>query len=408
MSHTHRRTFLQSAAGALFVGTARAEPLAPWTPGTLDIHHISTGRGSCAFLLCPDGTTMMVDCGAHEPTADLARFMIDPKPDGSRRPGEWIARYIGRQMKAARREELDIFLLTHFHDDHMGQFTDGAPKSRLGNYRLSGISDLAESLPVGRIFDRGWPDYDYPAPPDDPNQRNYQAFVKSPGRKTARFEPGRLDQLELRTPTAFPKFHIRNLVANGEVWTGAGEATQRHFPDLATLKSELYPTENMCSLGIRLSYGKFDYFTAGDMSFDTQYGHNRWRDIETPVARVAGPVDVAVANHHGYLDATGPNFVAALQPRAFVINAWDSAHPTMGALANMLSRDLYPGDRDIYATAMKPEAKIAIRALTGLRSDNGHVIFRVHPPGDRFEVFITTNEDESGRVIARFGPYVCS
>lgn len=38
--------------------------LSPWMPGTLDIHHISTGRGSCAFLLCPDGTTLMIDAGS--------------------------------------------------------------------------------------------------------------------------------------------------------------------------------------------------------------------------------------------------------------------------------------------------------------------------------------------------------
>jgi hypothetical protein len=73
-----------------------------------------------------------------------------------------------------------------------------------------------------------------------------------------------------------------------------------------------------------------------------------------------------------------------------------------------LSRELYPGDRDIYSTALKPEAKITAKHLAELKSDNGHVVFRVPPPGDRFQVFITTNADESDRVIATFGPYACS
>jgi hypothetical protein len=64
----------------------------------------------------------------------------------------------------------------------------------------------------------------------------------------------------------------------------------------------------MCSLAIRLSFGRFDYYSAGDMSFDTGYGANPWRDIETPAARAAGPVEAAVADHHGYVDATGPEF----------------------------------------------------------------------------------------------------
>ena len=33
-------------------------------PGTLDIHHISTGRGNATFFVLPDGTTLLVDAGA--------------------------------------------------------------------------------------------------------------------------------------------------------------------------------------------------------------------------------------------------------------------------------------------------------------------------------------------------------
>ena len=50
-----------------------------------------------------------------------------------------------------------------------------------------------------------------------------------------------------------------------------------------------------------------------------------------------------VADHHGYVDATGPEFVRALRPKVFVINAWDSAHPTMGA-----SHTLSGGSRHLF------------------------------------------------------------
>ena len=46
-----------TAARAEVVG----EPLPPWSPGTLDIHHINA-----AFFLFPDGTTMLVDAGATD------------------------------------------------------------------------------------------------------------------------------------------------------------------------------------------------------------------------------------------------------------------------------------------------------------------------------------------------------
>ena len=161
----------------------------------------------------------------------------------------------------------------------------------------------------------------------------------------------------------------------------------------------------MCSLALKVRYGNFSYFTGGDLEGDTLYGTAPWRDIETVVARSCGPVDVAVATHHGYVNATGPDFVRALRPRAFVILAWDSAHPTIAPLDNMLSRALYPGERDVYATALKAENKIATRRLEELKSGNGHVIFRVAPGGEEFSVFVTDNRDEEDRVIGKHGPF---
>jgi beta-lactamase superfamily II metal-dependent hydrolase len=406
-----RRQFIQTAA--LGLATASTDTLSPWSRGMLDIHHISTGQGSCTFLLCPDGTSLMVDCGAYTPPTDAVQYNVGPKPNGSRRTGEWVARYVSRQMREFKRAEIDTFVLTHLHGDHAGDPRfHNPPQSKFGGYVLAGVSDLSETIPVRRVIDRAFPGYGYPAPLDDPQQANYRAFVKSlvaRGGLAEKFRVGALDQIGLvREPNAFPSFHVRNLAANGEVWTGAGTETRQLFPALKTLAPRDYPTENMCSIAMRLAYGKFRYFTGGDMTFDTVYGAQPWRDIETPVAQACGHVHVAVANHHGYVDSTGPGFVAALRPRCFVINAWDSSHPSASAMNAMLSRDLYPGDRDIFSTAVKPETKIAIRQLNQLKSDSGHVVVRVHPEGERFEVLITSNSDESDTVWKKFGPYECA
>jgi hypothetical protein len=48
--------------GVIFVRPLTAQtgaPLDPWTPGSLDIHHISTGLGNAALLILPDGTTCL-------------------------------------------------------------------------------------------------------------------------------------------------------------------------------------------------------------------------------------------------------------------------------------------------------------------------------------------------------------
>jgi hypothetical protein len=416
MTHTiTRKKFLQamSAVACLRPQLMRASKAGstfqPWRPGTMDIHHISTGRGNSSLFIFPDGTSMMVDAGA---TTSPLKYTIEPKPDGSRRPGEWVGRYAKRHLQAANRDAIDYFVLTHFHGDHMGEMSPEQPLSQKGKYRLTGVSDVSEIVPIRRFIDRDHPDYSYPVKQSSPSALNYIEFIRAQQKSGAiaeRIQVGSGRQIGLLSqPEKFPSFIVRNLAANGEVWTGSGESTRRHFPDLKTLSEKDYPTENMCCLALRVSYGKFDYYTGGDLPGGNHDGAPPWRDIESPVARVAGPVEVAILNHHGYVDAVGAEFVRSLRPRAFILLAWDSAHPAISTLQRMLNKSLYPGDRDIFATAMKPENKIVNRRLAELKSDNGHIVLRVAPDGTEFRIVILENASESDQVIAEFGPWPCS
>jgi len=389
---------------------ADGETLPAWKPGLLDIHHISTGRGNSAFIILPDGTTMMVDAGAlHRNTP----YLVDEKPDASRRPGEWLGRYAKRQLEAAGLSQIDVFMNTHLHDDHLGELVSGLPDAPGGGYKLTGITDVAQIVPVRRFVDRAWPDYSYPAadvfPFNAPFVKNYRAFLAAQqrsGSTVERFKPGSNTQFRLlRKPAAYPNFVVRNLIANGEVWTGEGTATKKLFPDVAGMKGDDLPSENCCSCAIRMRYGRFSYYTGGDLPSGTNYGKDPWRDVETPAAQASGPVSVAVFNHHGYFDAEGPGYVHALRPRVFVLMAWDSAHPTVNALAAVYSKSLYAGERDVFATALKPELKITNKRTGDFKSSNGHVVVRVAEGGESFRVFVVTNADESGRITGSFGPY---
>jgi hypothetical protein len=52
-----------SVAGAASTAPERQQVLPPWTDGYLYIHHISTGRGNSAYIVMPDGATMLIDAG---------------------------------------------------------------------------------------------------------------------------------------------------------------------------------------------------------------------------------------------------------------------------------------------------------------------------------------------------------
>ena len=412
---TSRRSLLRSAGLAAAVASqglrgddsaASGSHFQPWKQGGLEIHHISTGRGNATLAILPDGTTVMVDTGA---IYGSSAYLIDPKPDDSRRPGEWVGRYVRRHLSAAGLDAVDCFLTTHLHGDHIGYLSPTCPAAPGRDYRLTGVSDVAALVDCRRFIDRGWPDYNYPSALNEDFQLNYRSFLVSAasrGVKVERFRPGASDQFGLaRNPARYPEFEIRNLAVNGEVWTGAGNAAIERYPELSKLKPEDYPVENGCSAALRLTYGKFRYYTGGDLMADTRYGRDPWRDIESPVAQVCGHVSVAVANHHGHYNANGPAFIRSVRPRAFIIAAWDSLHPSASTLAAMFSKDLYLEPRDGFATAIKPENKIANRRIADLKSTGGHTIVRVAPGGSSFGILILDNADESDRVTAVFGPY---
>jgi len=411
-----RREFLRGAAacGLMVSPWLRgvASPVAaggmePWSRGMLDIHHISTGRGNSVLAICPDGTSVMIDAGAAASATDA---MGPARPDASRRPGEWIGRYAQRQLRATGRQELDYFVLTHFHDDHMGAPVAGSPMSRNGAYRLSGVTDVAELVPIRRLLDRGFPDYSYPKPGTDEGVLNYIKFARyaaEHGTSVGRFKPGSHGQIVLQhAPGEFPTFVVQNLASNGEVWTGQGEGTVRLFPEVSSLKADELPTENACSNALRLSYGAFRYYIGGDLTCFTRFGTTPWMDVETAVARVAGPVSVAALDHHGYFDGTGPEFVRAMRARVYVVQTWHASHPALSVLDELYSPVLSPGAHDVFATGLVPAAHLAEARLSDkMLSQHGHVVVRVSDGGAKYQVFVVDDTPEDGDVVGRFGPY---
>jgi beta-lactamase superfamily II metal-dependent hydrolase len=379
----------------------------PWQRGLLDIHHISTGRGNSVLVICPDGTSILIDAGAVKGPADA---MATARPNSNRRPGEWIARYARHHLGTSPRQELDYAVLTHFHGDHIGDVTPDCPAASAGDYRLTGISDVAEIIPIGKIIDRGFPNYDYPAPFTDDGVTNYIRFIRSiekRGTKIEMFNTGSSRQIALQlSQREFPNFVVRNLAANGEVWTGKNESTQKLFPPLNALKPEEYPTENSCSIAMRFEYGAFRYYIGGDLTCDTRFGTTPWLDVETPVAKVAGPANVSALNHHGYFDATGPDFVRHMRSRIYIVQAWHASHPALSVLDRLYSPLLYQGDRDVLATGLTQAASLAdARFSDKMLSQQGHVIIRVSEQGRQYQVFVFDDTKEEGDVKSSFGPY---
>jgi beta-lactamase superfamily II metal-dependent hydrolase len=404
MSSRSRSALAGAVVAALLIGTSPeataslhmviADPhadrvgqsIVAWSPGTMDIHQISTGRGNAALVVMPDGTTLLIDVGAS--TAPFS----DPRPNGMRSPAGWIAYYIDHVLPASAVRRLDYALITHFHPDHMG-----------------GLTEIAELMPIRKIVDRGWPDYAYPAPLTDPMVSNYRRLL---AQRTAdrslvaeRIRVGRADQLvPVANPGAYPTFEIRNVAANGEVWTGRGAATVKRFPALKTADPEI-PWENICSIGIRIRYGRFDFFTGGDMYGIPDPGTPAWVDVESPVAQAIGPTDVHVVNMHGSISVENASFLMTLRSRVLIVPSWSATHPSQDVLKRLMAPRAYPGPRDVFATVLREPTRASIGARAGQLTGVGHIVVRVAAGGARYSVVVVDDTTDALTVKSVHGPY---
>lgn len=409
------------AASALEAGTPEAgapeadawigRPLPEWRKGELDIHHINTGRGEAQVMILPDGTSLLVDMSGK--TEERPPFSLPTRPDASRPPGEWVARYV-RRVLPSDTQGIDYALITHFHGDHMGAIVENSPRALNGAYRLSGITEIAEHLPIARVIDRGWPTYDYPGPITSPTVDNYRAFVawqmQHRGLQIEQFQPGRNDQIALQNdPEAYPQFQVRNLYANGRLWTGVESETRSLFPPIETLSPGEHPDENKLSIAFRLSYGRFDYYTGGDNSSvdeETAFAPPPWQDVEPLIGQAAGPVEAMKANHHGSWDANSIPFLAALRPQVIVVASRAEGHPAVNTWKRLTSKRAWLGERDIFVTNVSAAtARTTYDVERTARSTQGHVVIRVADGGASFRVFVLHDSDEDMRVKAVFGPY---
>ena len=393
---------------AVFAQVKVGDIFPDWTAGYMDIHHINTGRGECMFAILPDGTTLMIDAGETGAGSGTAYA----RPDESRSPGEWMSRYMLHMMRPLPEKKLDYILLTHFHGDHMGAVQLSKKKSDKGDYMLTGVTEVGDMIPFGKIVDRNWPDYDFPRPmSNSPNMQNYIRFINchvaGAGAKAEQFQVGSTQQFTLlKQADKYPEFEIRNLAANGVVWTGVRDNVHNYLPPLETISRGDFPDDNYCSAAIRISYGRFDYYNGGDLLNSHAFG--TWRDIETPVGLAAGPLDVCEANHHAANNAMGEAFLKAVRPRVIVIQAYGINLPNTATYQRMLEYwKVYPGERDIFTTNLMEANELVIgeQRTAYLKSKQGHIVVRVHPGGDRYDIYILDDTAESFAVKAIHGTY---
>lgn len=389
---------------SVFAQTPSTHPLTvlpAWTEGFLDIHYINTGSGDMSLMILPDGTTVLVDAGKLDQKVFEAKYAplkaTSQVPNDSLSPAQWASRYIKKALPTNALARIDYAIVTHFHDDHYGS-----------------LVELNQMIPIQNLMDRNYPSYSFPLDlktflSSNATFQAYWNFATQGSVHTQAAQAGSATQIKLlHAPQRYPGFSVRTIKANGTIWTGTSEEIFDYFTatDMTTFYEGKY-NENPLSLAFKLSYGAFDYFTGGDNTGLQGFGMPGWFDVETPMAKAVGPVDVSTLNHHGNRDATNDFFVKTLNPTVVIQQLWCSDHPGQEVYQRLIYHPKNESARTILSTNMHPETLVTYGPWfkDNYQSTRGHIVVRVAPGGKTYEVFVLHDSDQNLRIKQVFGPY---
>lgn len=383
--------------------TDAGKPWRGWKKGEFQIHFIYTGVAESMFLIFPDGTTMLLDCGDFDAAA-RGEKSVPILPSADRHAGEWIARYVTRVNPSVT--DVDYMLLSHYHNDHAGSDRFYAEKIiRDGKeYPLSGFSQAAQILNFHKAIDRCYPD-------DDPSlkwadqdtvglmQDFYAYMQKHKGLQIEKFRLGATDQIvQVHNPLRYPTFQVRNICGNGCIAYPDGRI--KDLFEARKVAGKEIKNENAMSLGMVFSYGPFRFYTAGDFSAKFKDPDGTPRFIEDDIADVCGRVNVAKVNHHGH-NSMSRKLVSALSPQVWVSCVWDQLHNLPPCMQLLSDRSIYPGDRVICPTIMPAARREKDRDAAWMKDiapetfEGCHIVVNVDRDGKSYSVSFIPARDES-------------
>ncbi len=380
--------------------------LPEWSEGNLDIHFINSGNGECTFFIMPDGTTMLVDAGEMP----VSNEYVSRKPDASTRSYKVYSKYIQHFMPEGH-NSIDWCAPSHFHIDHVGTSRESAGTHSEGGFPLTGLLGVYGEIPFDRVLDLGYPDYNsstYGVNGELVTDGDWQEFVNwavaNKGMTAGRFTAGKEQITLVHNKAAYSDFKIFNFIANAQAWYkkyGIGfleaiepSGTQNFFG-------------NPASAGFHISYGNFDYMTAGDLEGAPQ---NRlayyYRDY------LSGGLDVFKANHHFNPNSWGSQMRAQLDPRVILAHITMKSQPdwdiVKGIKTGSGGENTYKTgyDNDIFFTNLDASQQTNENA-SYLTDYNGHIVVRVASGGDQYHVYMLDDTNFDYKIKAVYGPYNC-
>ncbi len=382
---------LPASAGAAVTG-APCSTAGTWQQGEVNVYWLDVEQGDGQLVVGPTGRTLLVDLGEDAWNSTGAST-------SSARVAQRIREICG---VASGPVHLDYVMASHHHLDHTGYAANPNDTSTVGNgiYRL--LNPAGESFSVGTLIDRDggtWQDANADgdcdvgtstAPSNEIAWHN-AGTTSQTGRRWICWLYGPAGQadranieghvLTLANTAPWPSLDLGAgvtaavvqanakgvLLADGITPVG-GDHTADATP----------PSENDYSIGLKITYGKYEYATAGDTGGEyatSGFGYS-YNDVESSIVDDFGNVETVRVNHHGSGHSSSAGYVSTLAPETAFISCGANSYG-------------HPSNRAVDA----------LQAVTNERG-TGADVYLANNPCDPFQADGTTPTDFSGTLNA--------
>lgn len=389
------------AAEAAPIGTP-CQTTGTWTQGELDIWFLDVEQGDAQFIVGPGGETMLLDLGENvwnrtsNTNAQLVAQTIRDICDVPSGP-----------------VHLDYVVASHLHLDHIGYAGNPHDTTAYGN----GIYELLDpgqlGFTVGELVTRDagyWADSNgdgdcevgtNASPSPDvvytnagtmsSTGRRWICWLYGPSGQADRANiDGRVTTLTNGQP--WPSFAMGTGVTAEVLQANAKGIMQADGTTPVSgdhVNDPTPPSENDYSVAIKVTYGNFEYATAGDADGEyatSSFGYS-YNDIETPLGPLFGNVETMRVNHHGSSHSTNSTYAGDLAAETAVIQCGNNSygHPATNVLTNLQQTVTDEGvGSDLYMTNNPCDPNVG--TVAGAFNSNGDIHLVTTTSGTGYEL----------------------
>ncbi|HEU4869276.1 MAG TPA: ComEC/Rec2 family competence protein [Pyrinomonadaceae bacterium] len=330
----------------------------PASGGELTIRILDVGpiNGDSILISSPTGKTVLIDAG------DTTK-----------------GKTVVEALKRYNIQQLDYFIATHPHPDHVG-----------------GATEVFKAVKVLNVIDNGQPPS---VPPELAPPKQTAGAPKKPPTNKRTAKPASV--------TKFYDDYKEAVKASGATYATAQPGT-KHDLGGGALLTILAPSEpfftkdkmttggneaNANSIVARLDYGTFSMLLAGDAESQTEHRlMTKDLDLQTKVLKVA---------HHGSKYASSGDFLSRVKPEIAIVScgAWNRyGHPNQGVLDRLRAANV-----KLYRTDLQGEITITTRG-----KDNEVTVKTTKETTEDLWAGRTAQKDDSSRsgfiAYGDFGP----